>query len=71
MWNEDILGNHGFKIKPYEPTLTLFPPTDESVVAASHPDLVAQPLDRVVLDVDHPFLEWDQRVVGDLDVLRT
>ena len=47
------------------------PLTPESIRAAAHPNLIAKPLDRVVLDVDHPFLEWDQRVVGDLDVLRT
>src|SRR5690348_4485773 len=33
-------------------------------------DLVAQPDQRVVLAPHHPFLQRDQRVVGDLDVLR-
>src|SRR5689334_429001 len=33
-------------------------------------DLVAQPDQRVVLAPDHSFLQRDQRVVGDLDVLR-
>ena len=47
------------------------PLTPESIRAAAHPNLIAKPLDGVVLDVNHPFLEWDQRVVGDLDVLRT
>src|SRR3954471_14588592 len=33
-------------------------------------DLVAEPDQRVVLAVNHPLLHRDQRVVGDLDVLR-
>ena len=47
------------------------PHTPESIRAAAHPNLIAKPLDGVVLHVNHPFLEWDQRVVGDLYVLRT
>src|SRR6266699_5589480 len=41
-----------------------------SVVVAAAGDLGAQPDQRVVLAPDHPFLQGDQRVVGDLDVLR-
>src|SRR6185437_7859123 len=33
-------------------------------------DLVAEPHHRVVLAADHSLLEWYQRVVGDVDVLR-
>src|SRR6266851_5845818 len=40
------------------------------VVVRAAGDLGAQPDQRVVLAADHPFLHRDQRVVGDLDVLR-
>src|SRR5215831_15355337 len=41
------------------------------VVLAAAGDLGAQPDQRVVLAAGHPFLHRDQRIVGDLDVLRT
>ena len=35
------------------------PQTPESIRAAAHPNLIAKPLDGVVLNVNHPFLERD------------
>src|SRR6516162_6379286 len=40
------------------------------VLAGPAADFVAQPDQRVVLAADHPLLHRDQRIVGDLDVLR-
>src|ERR1051326_548607 len=40
------------------------------VLVGAAGDLVAQPDQRVVLTPDDPLLHRDQRVVGDLDVLR-